>query len=336
LCAPFEPLSEPVETIVRESELKATHIVAVGRAPMARRDVVALELIYRALREHASAVPHRDISTGPRSMRALAALSLLRQRQRALLIFDSVLSLNVADAAAIVGIGHVEARRLMGNAERTLAKALGGPWDLRQALRAAAREMTKPSAGEAAPPVPPHIPRPVVRLLLADPPSRAPAPPVFTVADPSTIDALLAMAEAEPPDFIPAVPPKPPIPVPAHEPARRRSMLPRAAAVVVAATVMVLAALIPMGSGGAPRRIVAPPVVKAVHVAPRAVHAVAKPAVVQIKAGDTLWAIAGQRLGDPLRWTQIWRANRGRRMPGGERFTDPNLIRPGWVLRLSG
>jgi nucleoid-associated protein YgaU len=335
LCAPFEPLPDPIETIVHESELKAAQIVAAGRAPVAKRDGVALQLIYRALREQASAVPHRDITTGSRSMRALASLSLLRQRQRALLIFTSILSLNVADAAAIVGIGHAEARRLMGNAERTLAKALGGPWDLKQALRGAAREMAKASQQEAAPPVPPRIPRPVVRLLLADPPARAPAPPVFTMADPSTIDALLAMAEAEPPDFIPAVPPKPPIPIPA-ETVRRARMLPRAAAVVIAATVMVLAALIPMGSGGAPRRVVVAPVVKAVHVAPQTVHAAAKPVVVQIKAGDTLWAIAGQRLGDPRRWTQIWHANRGRRMAGGERFTDPNLIRPGWVLRLSG
>jgi nucleoid-associated protein YgaU len=334
LCAPFEPLGESIETIVRESELKAEQVVAAGRAPVARKHIVGFQMIYRALREQAAAVRPKDVTTGPRSMRALNALSLLRQRQRALLIFDSLVPLKVAEAAVVLGIGQAQAQRLTRSAEAMLAKALGGPWDVRLALRTAARQLSEPPAQEEAPPVPPRIPRPVVRLLLAEPQVRAPGPPVFNTVEPSTIDELLARAEAEPADFVAEAPPKPPIPIPKDR-TTRRWVLPKASAVVIAATVLVLAALIPFGSQSEPRRVIAP-VVESVHVETRAAHPVAKVEVVRIQAGDTLWAIAGQRLGDPMRWREIWHANRNRIMRGGERFTDPNLIRPGWRLRLSG
>jgi nucleoid-associated protein YgaU len=57
-------------------------------------------------------------------------------------------------------------------------------------------------------------------------------------------------------------------------------------------------------------------------------------AYVRVRAGDSLWRIAEEALGDPRRWPEIWRANRGRRMVTGERFADADLIRPGWELRL--
>ena len=47
-------------------------------------------------------------------------------------------------------------------------------------------------------------------------------------------------------------------------------------------------------------------------------------------ARDTLWSIAAQHLGDPLRWHEIVDLNRGRVQPDGSRFTDPHWIRPGW------
>ena len=64
-------------------------------------------------------------------------------------------------------------------------------------------------------------------------------------------------------------------------------------------------------------------------------HAVAR-AVVRVARGDSLWAIAGRSLKDPLRWREIWRLNHGRVMADGRRFTDPDLILPGWRLRLPG
>ena len=51
-------------------------------------------------------------------------------------------------------------------------------------------------------------------------------------------------------------------------------------------------------------------------------------------ARDTLWSIAQRHLGNPLRWREIAQLNAGQPQPDGAVFTDPNLIRPGWRLRL--
>jgi nucleoid-associated protein YgaU len=47
----------------------------------------------------------------------------------------------------------------------------------------------------------------------------------------------------------------------------------------------------------------------------------------QVVAGDSLWRIAAAELGDPARWPELRRLNRGL-------VTDPDLVRPGWVLVL--
>ena len=60
------------------------------------------------------------------------------------------------------------------------------------------------------------------------------------------------------------------------------------------------------------------------------------PEEVQVAPGDTLWAIAGQDLGNSARWPEIWEANEGRREPGGGLFTDPSRIYPGWELEIPG
>ena len=49
---------------------------------------------------------------------------------------------------------------------------------------------------------------------------------------------------------------------------------------------------------------------------------------------DTLWRIAEVHLGDPFRWPELFALNQGRPQPDGRILTDPNLIRPGWVLTL--
>ncbi len=54
----------------------------------------------------------------------------------------------------------------------------------------------------------------------------------------------------------------------------------------------------------------------------------------RVRPGDSLWGVAARFLGDGFRWMEIWQANRGREMPDGRRFTDPNLIFPGWTLDL--
>jgi DNA-binding SARP family transcriptional activator len=54
----------------------------------------------------------------------------------------------------------------------------------------------------------------------------------------------------------------------------------------------------------------------------------------RVRPGDSLWRIAESLLDDALRWTEIWELNQERDMGRGRRFTDPNLILPGWVLEL--
>ncbi|WP_433501711.1 BTAD domain-containing putative transcriptional regulator (plasmid) [Sphaerimonospora sp. CA-214678] len=57
-------------------------------------------------------------------------------------------------------------------------------------------------------------------------------------------------------------------------------------------------------------------------------------AVYQVRRGDCLWTIAERHLGDGERYTEIVQLNQGRVMTDGARFTQPDLIHPGWVLRM--
>ena len=56
----------------------------------------------------------------------------------------------------------------------------------------------------------------------------------------------------------------------------------------------------------------------------------------QVKAGDTLYHLAAEFLGDGSRYPEIFAANQNRAESDGGRFTDPNLIRVGWVLDVPG
>ncbi len=51
-----------------------------------------------------------------------------------------------------------------------------------------------------------------------------------------------------------------------------------------------------------------------------------------VQRGDTLSSIAGQYLGDPTRYPELFEANSDRIQPDGRRLTDPNLIVVGWNL----
>ncbi|WP_030442487.1 BTAD domain-containing putative transcriptional regulator [Actinoplanes subtropicus] len=54
-----------------------------------------------------------------------------------------------------------------------------------------------------------------------------------------------------------------------------------------------------------------------------------------VKHGDTLSEIAGQCLGDPNRWPEIYALNRGTHFADiGGTLKNPNLIYPGWTLHL--
>jgi len=53
-----------------------------------------------------------------------------------------------------------------------------------------------------------------------------------------------------------------------------------------------------------------------------------------VQRRDSLWLLAEQHLGDGMRWREIYELNRGLPQPGGRTLRDPDLILPGWVLRL--
>ncbi|HWM21391.1 MAG TPA: LysM peptidoglycan-binding domain-containing protein [Ilumatobacteraceae bacterium] len=61
--------------------------------------------------------------------------------------------------------------------------------------------------------------------------------------------------------------------------------------------------------------------------------AASEPTAVHIvEPGETLWSIAGDELGVPTQWPEIWDHNRGETMVDGRVFDDPDLILPGWAL----
>ncbi|WP_263730446.1 LysM peptidoglycan-binding domain-containing protein [Cellulomonas sp. SG140] len=70
---------------------------------------------------------------------------------------------------------------------------------------------------------------------------------------------------------------------------------------------------------------------------PPVVHTVASSAEgasVIVKLGDTLWSIAAAHLGDGHRYLEIAALNAGITQADGSHLSDPDVLRPGWVLRL--
>ncbi len=53
-----------------------------------------------------------------------------------------------------------------------------------------------------------------------------------------------------------------------------------------------------------------------------------------VQRRDTLWALAGTHLGDPVRWPELYELNKGCLQPDGRSLQDPNLIVVGWQLRF--
>lgn len=57
---------------------------------------------------------------------------------------------------------------------------------------------------------------------------------------------------------------------------------------------------------------------------------------VTVAPGDSAWSLAEAHLGDGMRWRDLWDLNRGRPQPDGGAWSEPQLLRPGWVLELPG
>jgi DNA-binding SARP family transcriptional activator len=56
--------------------------------------------------------------------------------------------------------------------------------------------------------------------------------------------------------------------------------------------------------------------------------------MVTVRGGDCLWTIAQRYLGDGDLYTEIVKLNLGHPMGDGQRFTDPAVVWPGWVLQV--
>lgn len=100
-------------------------------------------------------------------------------------------------------------------------------------------------------------------------------------------------------------------------------------------------ALLLVGSAVGGRHTAAPIPRPATAVAYQAATVTQQPAssasrTYEVQPRDTLWDIAEKRLGNALRWREIWHLNAHRSMSDGSTFTDPGLIRPGWQLTMPG
>ena len=55
-----------------------------------------------------------------------------------------------------------------------------------------------------------------------------------------------------------------------------------------------------------------------------------------VKPGDTLSEIAEAKLGDPMRYPDLFEASRDTVQSDGATLTDPDLILPGWEITIPG
>ena len=277
-------------------------------------------------------------------------MATLRHRQRAVLVLHLGLGIGLADVADIVGVREPEAHRVVEAAKTALLRSLGEPLDAARALRVGvARLTTLPEEVGPRPadrPEPVRLPRAVTRAFVGAPVASVTVDILprrrHVVSLPATaVENLLASVEDLPADMGPEpVSPDEPPTVPAR-PKRVRRFDAGSLAVAAAAVLIVVGVLLPASERGVMRPATASgraAVISDAERAPSKVLGVRRVApvrpVLTVRSGDSLWSIAGSRLGDPYRWPEIWRLNRGRVMPDSVRFSDPDQIRPRWRLVL--
>lgn len=331
--SPLDPPPDATAIAVMASKLAAPR---PARRPGDVEGTRAYRSVYSLAREQGAPLRksgyRADRASATRAWIVLESTLDLRHRQRAGIALRYVFGLPSAGVARVLGLSSKRTAELLRSATANVAKRAGGRVDV-------ARHLRSVGAMVRARDVPPEARRPagqarsVVKLLLSSP------------AETASPDSAIAASIARIPRPVYRVRESTaPVPrlaalVPAPIAAEKR---PRRARLLVAACVAALAFL----GAFAPTAILQPSgrvPLATVPIAPGVQDAVARSVDVpqaspayRVQIGDTLWSIAGTLLGDAHRWRDVWRTNAGRVMLDGSRFVDPNLIQPGWRLRLPG
>jgi nucleoid-associated protein YgaU len=325
----FSPLDPPPEAAAMAAMAARLAAPRPARRPGDIEGTRAFRSVYALAREQGAGTRSNghqaDRATATKSLIVLGSTLELRHRQRAALALRYVFGLPASGVARVLGLSKNRTAEVARAGATNVSKAVGGRVDVARHLRVIGA--TVRSNGTAfAPSERGTEPRSVVKLLLssvAEAPARrgrvttpAAAPrPVYRVRD-------AALPASRPP----AVP---------HAPALK----PRRTGLLVAACVAALAFLgafapVALLRPAARVPLAAVPIAPVVEEARSAPVSPVLPIGYSVREGDTLWSIAGTVLGDASRWPELWRSNGGRMMSDGARFLDPDLIVPGWRLRV--
>ncbi|MGH2786256.1 MAG: hypothetical protein ACRDJ1_13425 [Actinomycetota bacterium] len=320
--SPFVPSPDAAAVATMASRVVAPRPARPGDVEATR----ALRSIYMLTREHGDAAP---ASEPPVALRwaVLNAVLRLRHRQRAALALRYVLALPPGAVGRVLGVSNARAAEIVDAGNARVVRALGRRADVGRHLRAIGATIRTHAAEPATRRT--SEPRSVFKLLIS---TVAEAPAVRGRLGPAT------SAERARPVYNVRLPATPE-PAPAVQDPAPAGTKPRRIGLAIAACVAALTFL----GAFAPAALLRPssrlpiavvPVAPAIAEAGAAARAPAVSFTVVVRKGDSLSAIARRVLGDEFRWVEIWRRNAGRLMGDGLRFLDPDLILPGWKLRL--
>lgn len=320
--SPLEPSANAFDIAAMASRLAEPRPSRPGDVEATR----ALRSVYMLARDHAPETPPRRERNPVLRWAVLDEVLRLRHRQRAALTLRYVLGVPPAAVARVLGVSKPRAREIAEAGALRVHRAFARRVDVGRHLRSIGAMLGGSSEEPAAAP---KEPRPVFKLLL----SNVAEAPASRERQPAPVASLR-------PRPIYNVPlPSPVGPAPAVPRAERAAARPRRLALAVAACIAALTflgAFVPaaMVSPSARPPLAAVPVAPAVQEVRDVVAPPSASFAVVVRPGDSLWSIAGRVLGSEARWNELWRANAGRLMGDGNRFLDPDLILPGWKLRL--
>ena len=319
------------------SKARSAARAATSRIPLGREETLALRLIYketRATRDPSNAVVRGD---------AMSALQQIPRRQRATVLLSVAFDLPPDEVAVVIGVRPTAVEAILGAGLASLSRVQDTGIDAVRVLRMQARALVAQREADAES-RPARLPRAVIRTLVA---------PALNESDTETTPTVDATSNADgahgtklsPVEVLLAPSPSQPLAPsrsqPEATPASRKRRMPagemlRKLALVAAIFAVVVAVLLPASA----RDKAAPAAPPQQPSATTTQRVAARPAatattqIVVVRRGDSLWRIAERRLGNPLRWGEIWRLNRGLEMTQGRRFERPDLIHPGWRLKL--